>query len=57
MFKIETRFMSEGTKLRTLFTSLSQLKTEFSSYAGDQLENLPFVLILVKTKGFGCTCF
>ena len=53
MSKVDMHFMCEETKLWTLFTSPRQLNTEFSSYASDELEDLPPILIMVKTEGLG----
>jgi len=46
-------FMCEGTELWTSLTSPRWLNTELPSSAWDELENLPPVLILVKTEGLG----
>jgi len=51
--KVEIRFMHKGMELWTSFTSPNRLNTEFSSCAGDELENLSPILILVKMKGLG----
>jgi len=48
------RFIHEGTKLWTLFTTPRKLNTKFPSCPSDEFEDLPSVLILVKTKGLGC---
>jgi len=45
--------MREGMELWTSFTSPKRLKTKFLSCAGDELEDLPPILILVKTKVLG----
>jgi len=47
------RFMRERTELWTSFTSPGWLNMEFPSCAGNELEDLPSVLILVKIKGLG----
>jgi len=51
---VEMHFMGEAKKLWTSFTSPKQLTTDFLSCAGDELDDLPPVLILVKTEGLGC---
>jgi len=48
------RFTCEGAKLWTSFTSPRQPKIDFTSYAGDELEDLSPILILVKMEGLGC---
>ena len=53
MSKAEICFMLEGTELWTSFTSPRRLNTEFLSYAGNEVEDFPPVLVLVKTKGLG----
>jgi len=54
MFNVKMCFMREGMELWTSFTSPKRLNTEFLSCAGDELENLPPIRILVKTKGLNC---
>jgi len=46
--------MREGIELWTSFVSPSQLNTMFLSREDDELDDLPPVLILVKTKSLGC---
>jgi len=52
--KAKMRFMHEGIELWTSFTSPRRLNTDFPSCLGDELEDFPPVLILVKTEGLEC---
>jgi len=52
--RVEMHSMCERIEIWTSLVSPKQLNMEFSSYVSDELEDLPLVLILVKTKDFGC---
>ena len=54
MSKVEMHFICKAMKLRTSFASLRWLDTESLSHAGNKLDDLPSILILVKTKGLSC---
>jgi len=54
MSKAVMRFMREGTELWASFTSPKRLNTEFPSCAGDELEDLPPISILVKIESLEC---
>ena len=56
--KVEMHFMLEGTEFLTSLTLPRWLNMEFPYCTGDELEDLPPVLIPVKTEDFGClSCF
>ena len=52
--KMEMGFMCEGMGLWISFTSHRRLNTEFSSCAGDELNELPPILVMVKIVSSGC---
>jgi len=46
-------FIHEGMELSNSFTSPRQLNTKFLSQVGDEFDDLPPVLILVKISDLG----
>ena len=50
-FKVDMHFMRKEMELQTFFTLPRLLNTEFLSYLGNELDDFPPILILVKTKG------
>ena len=52
--KVETRFICEGMELCTSFILPRWLNNESLFYEDSDLDDIPTVLILVKTEGLGC---
>ena len=52
--KVNMHFIRKEMELETSFTLPRLLNTEFQSRSGNELDDFPPILILVKTKGLDC---